>query len=107
LIEGGPFAVGGTVYPTAHEPNDCVGTGAGSLSVRITDNNGTVFNMPVDNLGSFFLDGAANVVAPYGAQVVSSSGAMRAMMTKQTSLDCNSCHTVDGANGAPGRIMSP
>jgi hypothetical protein len=29
------------------------------------------------------------------------------MPVKQTSGDCNSCHTVNGANGAPGRIMAP
>ena len=33
--------------------------------------------------------------------------AERAMVAAQTSGDCNSCHTLAGTNGAPGRIMLP
>jgi hypothetical protein len=34
-------------------------------------------------------------------------GRERAMVTMQTSGDCNSCHTQNGANAAPGRIVLP
>jgi predicted CXXCH cytochrome family protein len=29
------------------------------------------------------------------------------MMTPQETGDCNSCHTEQGRNGAPGRILLP
>src|SRR5262249_40921345 len=36
--EGGPsFNVGGTVYPTGHETDDCKGSGAGGAVVTVTD----------------------------------------------------------------------
>ena len=31
----------------------------------------------------------------------------RAMLGSVTSGDCNSCHTQDGRNGAPGRVLAP
>jgi len=31
----------------------------------------------------------------------------RVMLSPQMDGDCNSCHTENGANGAPGRIVAP
>ena len=39
-------------------------------------------------------------LAPYDDRV-------RMMVASQTAGNCNSCHTQNGANGAPGRIMAP
>jgi hypothetical protein len=39
--------------------------------------------------------------------VVSDGNKTRAMVGTVTSGDCNSCHTVNGANGARGRIVVP
>ena len=49
----------------------------------------------------------AGLTLPYTARVVSPSGSIIAMMTKQTSGDCNTCHTEQGADGAAGRILLP
>ncbi|MGD0679831.1 MAG: hypothetical protein ABSC94_30975 [Polyangiaceae bacterium] len=35
------------------------------------------------------------------------NGKTAAMTTPQMTGDCNSCHTEQGANGAPGRIVLP
>jgi len=107
------LGIGGTVYHSAHEPDDCNGTANGSsgkLTVVITEANGTVHNLPVGSSGNFFLRGS--ITTPYKAQVNSGS-LVRVMTHTQTSGDCNGCHTVNGtanatgADPAPGRIMAP
>jgi cytochrome c553 len=107
------FTIGGTVYPTAHEPDDCNGTSmssAGTLSVLITEANGKAHSLAVNTVGNFSYTGS--IATPYTAQVVAGS-AVRAMAHAQTSGDCNGCHTVNGSStttgaaSAPGRIMAP
>ena len=111
--EAPQYAIAGTVYPSAHEPDDCNGTAAsssGGLSVLITEANGTTHTLPVNSEGNFYYEGALST--PYKAQVNAGS-TVRVMTHTQTSGDCNSCHTVNGTNtvtgeaNAPGRIMSP
>jgi hypothetical protein len=103
--QGGPrFAVGGTVYKTAHEPNDCVGA-AGALQVIVTDANGQVVTMQVNSAGNFH-SATVTLAPPFTAKVTDGTNT-RAMAGAVTAGDCNSCHTETGANGAPGRIMAP
>ncbi len=104
--EGPWFSLAGTVYASAHEPNDCTGgaTAGGSPTVEITDASGHVFSLNVNSAGNFFTQQA--VSTPYTARVLY-QGRARAMVTPQTSGDCNTCHTETGANGAPGRVMLP
>jgi cytochrome c553 len=96
------FAVGGTVYPTGHEPTDCFG--ATSATVEVSDASGHVTALPVNPAGNFF----TSVVIPFPIHVaVVAGGKRRSMSASPPSGDCNSCHTQDGANGAPGRIALP
>ncbi len=102
--------IGGTVYDSAHQPDDCEGTlgGNGPVDVLITDAEGTEFRLPVNNSGNFFLytfDGP--VVMPYTAKVVTGDGLERAMHTPQMDGDCNTCHNELGTMDAPGRILRP
>jgi mono/diheme cytochrome c family protein len=104
-MRGGPaYVIAGTVYPTAHEPNDCDGVAGTGLNVIVTDANGTVTNVPVNGVGNFY--SRTKVVAPFHVKV-SDGTKERAMGGALTAGDCNSCHTVTGVNGAPGRIMAP
>ncbi len=98
------FVLAGTVYPTAHEPNDCNGTA--TATVVVVDSNGTQFSFATNATGNFYSSSSSAPVPPYTAKVVA-NGNERAMVTAQTSGDCNSCHTEMGANGAPGRVMAP
>ena len=102
--EASMLTIGGTVYPTAHEPTNCDGVSVTGATVVITDANNKVQTLTVNSVGNF--QSSASVAAPYKASVVY-NGATLSMLTAQTSGDCNSCHTVDGANGAPGRVMLP
>jgi hypothetical protein len=111
--DGPRYAIAGTVFPSAHEPDDCNGTAkssAGTVSVLITEANGNTHTLPVNSAGNFFLRGT--ITTPYKAQVNAGS-AVRVMTHTQTSGDCNGCHTVNGTSNsagsasAPGRIMAP
>lgn len=96
------FSIAGTVYPTGHEPNDC--NGATSATVEITDAAGSVTRLPVNAAGNFFT--VAAIASPFHVAVVA-GGKRRAMGAAPPTGDCNSCHTQNGASGAPGRIALP
>lgn len=98
-----PFEIGGTVFPTAHEPDDCNGGGTAGAQIVITDANGKVTKLPVNAVGNFYTQAA--IALPYRAKVV--VGTKERAMTSEKTGDCNSCHTETGANSAPGRIVLP
>jgi hypothetical protein len=102
------FLIAGTVYPTAHEPDDCFSSSpATEAEVVITDAMNQMFVLPVNPAGNFFLEAEdATLALPFTAKVVLGDEE-RAMGTPQSVGDCNSCHTQAGANGAPGRILAP
>ncbi len=103
--EGPRFSIAGTVYPTLHEPDLCDGAPPSSgAQVIITGADGRMLTLAPNAAGNFYSEGA--VAAPYRAKVVTAAGE-RAMTAQQTSGDCNSCHSLAGAEGAPGRIMLP
>lgn len=105
----GPIvAIGGTVYPSLHEPDTCFGVDGAATPARveITDAQGRVFSLPVGPTGNFSLDARNAIAMPFRAKVIA-GGKERAMTQAQSTGDCNSCHTVGGANGAPGRILAP
>jgi mono/diheme cytochrome c family protein len=104
-VQGGPrFPIGGTVYKTAHEPNQCNGVSAG-VQVVVTDKNGVVTTLNVNSAGNFS-GGGAGLVPPFSVKLTSGAKT-RVMVGAVTAGDCNSCHTETGLNGAPGRIMAP
>jgi len=99
------WTIAGTVYPTLHEPIDCNGiNGMGNTQVVITGADGRMITLAVNAVGNFST--TTPVVTPYRAKVVR-AGLERIMPVPQTTGNCNSCHTEQGANGAPGRIMAP
>jgi hypothetical protein len=105
---GPPFTIAGTIFPTAHEPDDCNGadgffTGA---AVIITDANGATHTTLANLAGNFYFPAAEKIPFPYRAKITS-GGRERVMVLPQMNADCNSCHTVTGAMMAPGRIMLP
>ncbi|CAN5365957.1 hypothetical protein BH09MYX1_BH09MYX1_10250 [soil metagenome] len=65
------FWISGTIYPTGREQNDCKGVAAGA-TVKITDANNVVYNVPVNSAGNFMLEDnqAPKFAAPYNAEVI-------------------------------------
>lgn len=102
--EGPRYSIAGTVFATAHEPNNCNGSSAGATTIVIRGANGAELTLSPNAVGNFY--SYASVVRPYTAKVVR-DGVERVMSTAQTNGDCNTCHTLEGASSAPGRIMLP
>jgi hypothetical protein len=105
--EAPTFSIAGTVYPSLADDNDCNGTNgpASGVAIVITDANGGEHRVTVNAAGNFMLEGVT-IAKPYTARV--ERGTLQSQMASaQTSGDCNGCHTSTGANGAPGRILSP
>ncbi|MET0596115.1 MAG: hypothetical protein ABW133_25675, partial [Polyangiaceae bacterium] len=97
------FSIAGTVYPTIHETGLCYGVNGGA-QVVITPACGTPITLDVNSAGNFYYMGS--VRQPFTAKVVV-NGKERVMVTPQTLGDCNACHTQNGLQGAPGRIIVP
>lgn len=104
--EGPRYAFAGTVYPTAHEPDDCYGSNGSSVSmqVEITDARGQTYRAAVGAAGNF--GSQTRFTAPYTARVIVGTK-VREMKTPQTNGDCNTCHTERGNEKAAGRIIAP
>lgn len=104
-----PFA--GTVYPTPHEPDRCYGTNGAVDGAKIvaSDLAGNVLaTVNVNRAGNFLA--RTRITVPYVVKVVQ-NGKERAMKgTLEPTArggDCNLCHTTNGAEDAPGRIVVP
>jgi hypothetical protein len=100
------FRFAGTVFPTGHEPDDCVGSGAEGAQVRVTDASGFIFSATVNQSGNFMLETEQALQPPYSAEV-HYQGRVRAMRVPQFDGDCNACHQQEGWLAAPGRIVIP
>ncbi|HVR63163.1 MAG TPA: hypothetical protein VMU50_14770, partial [Polyangia bacterium] len=105
------FSLAGTLYPTAHEPDLCMGVSSASgAEVVVVGADGQSVTLLPNAAGNFSYRGI--IAKPYRAKVVY-MGRERAMITAQTSGDCNNCHTQTGvmpagsAMKAPGRILLP
>jgi hypothetical protein len=101
------FQAAGTVYPTVREPDDCNGINGTTTAttVVIVDANNHTYTVPVNSVGNFYME-TGTIALPFHVKVVR-AGMERAMVAAQMSGDCNSCHTQDGTNMAPGRIVAP
>jgi|GEM_PF-2177453 len=101
--EGPLYAVAGTVMGAFDDQDDCAGVQA--VTVQITGADGVVTTLLTNAAGNF--SSHAVIATPFTAKVIGSDGSERAMMTPQTQTNCMTCHTAQGANGAPGRIVAP
>jgi hypothetical protein len=112
--EGGPlYLVAGTVFPTAHEPDNCFGLDGTvmppDVSVEVRDGNGNAVVLKINAAGNFYLDpysAPAGFAPPYAVKVVKDD-LERPMGALAPHGDCNLCHTQDGTTDAPGRIIPP
>jgi cytochrome c553 len=106
------FTIAGTVYPTGHEPNDCVGTKDGSVRIVLTDSAGkeTFVPVPANQRGNFALD-KGTLTGAYAVRVETTDGAKVRKMGGKVKLpgdgDCNRCHSDAGSEKAPGRVVIP
>jgi len=99
------YKFAGTVMQALHESDDC--HGAPQMTIELTDANDTKWVMVGNSAGNFWLDPAAEVVLPYTARIIDEHGNERVKQMPVSDGDCASCHTQEGANGAPGRLLPP
>ncbi len=99
----------GTAFPTLHEQDRCESIVPPGTRVEIIDANGQVaLTLGVRARGNFFSSSRnPQLPLPFTARVITPSGGISQMTTPQMTGDCNGCHTEQGANGAPGRILIP
>ncbi|NOK16552.1 hypothetical protein [Corallococcus carmarthensis] len=101
----------GTVFPTLHEADGCDARLAepSKVKVEILDAEGQVRLTLVPNSAGNFLSTTLqpSFPLPYRARLVGPDGTSRTMVTPQNNGDCNSCHTEQGTQNAPGRIALP
>jgi hypothetical protein len=104
--EAQEVVLGGTVFDAegTNEPDDCFGLPG--VTLELTDADGTVHEATSNAAGNFVLYAPTQIATPYTVKLTY-EGRERVMAAPQTSLSCNSCHTEDGLNGAPGRILAP
>jgi hypothetical protein len=105
--EAPTFAIAGTLYPTGHEPDNCNGASGSTTGAKVvvTGSNGSSVSLTPNGAGNFY--SSSSLPGPYKAKVVNAAGVERVMSGTASTGDCNSCHTQNGANGAPGRITLP
>jgi hypothetical protein len=102
---GPPLAAAGTVFAAPHEADDCYGVAG--LTVEIEDADQVVHTVETGPTGNFYLEGDPAMLAlPIIARVIRGDD-IRLMPRYVHATDCNACHTVNGAQSAPGRILSP
>jgi hypothetical protein len=101
------FAISGTVFSSLHTPDDCVGDDASApfTELVIQDRTNAVMSFVLSGTGNFSYQGS--YVSPPFSVSVWVGGKENAAVTPHANGDCNSCHTEQGANGAPGRIVAP
>ncbi len=101
--EGPEFTIAGTVMGDFADPDNCYGVEG--MTVRITDADGVVTELLSNAAGNFYT--TDDIAMPYTAEVEGTDGTISPMSGEQTSGDCASCHTAEGAEGAPGRVVEP
>jgi hypothetical protein len=101
--KGPKFSIAGTVYDNLNKKVTC--NGVSGVKVEITGADGQVLTLSTNLAGNF---NSSNAVAlPYHARIIDAGGKERKMLGSQSTGDCNSCHTEQGLNAAPGRILIP
>ncbi len=98
----------GTVFPSYHEEDDCSSPPPADAKVEILDEDGNVTMTLFPNAAGNFLSNAVvpGVPLPYTARLVA-NGLTRAMVNPRDDGDCNLCHTEQGDEDAPGRLVWP
>ncbi|MFO0634797.1 MAG: hypothetical protein U0168_18290 [Nannocystaceae bacterium] len=108
--EAPDYIVAGTIYPTGHEPDACNGLEAADLRVVVRSiDSGAEVSLALAGAGNFGLrrsQAPAGFSAPFSV-AVQWQGRERLMSGPAPSGACNACHTQDGANEAPGRVVAP
>lgn len=98
------FTMAGTVMGALRDVDDCIGVPG--VTVEITDAASRVTSYVTNSSGNFYAASTFQPALPYTVRLIA-DGRERRMSTPQNNPNCMDCHTREGLNGAPGRIMAP
>jgi len=103
--EGPTFSAAGTVHLAFDDETDC--RGVPDVLVELIGPDDEVFYANETNsAGNFSTTTSLTGHTPYTVRLTY-AGRTRSMTTPQTDGACMSCHTAEGKNDAPGRIVVP
>lgn len=107
---GPVFSVAGTIFNARREENECFGNAGDPVTgrktwVEVVDQSNQPFIIEPNASGNFYTTHTFRYPLRR-VRVISPSGHF-AQMDNPPSGDCNSCHTREGAEGAPGRVIAP
>lgn len=94
----------GTVQQAVDDADDCRGVGDVLVEILNDATGAVVASDTTNSAGNFIIE--SSFAEPYRVRL-SLDGRTREMLEPQTDGDCMGCHTPDGADGAPGRIVAP
>ncbi len=103
--EGPTFTFAGTVHLAYDDETDCRGV-PGVLVELIGPDDEVFYANQTNPAGSFSTSTSVADHVPYTARLTY-AGRTRTMSTPQTEGACNACHTAEGEEDAPGRIVVP
>ena len=103
MDDGPRYTVAGTVYRELDEPDDC--DGAMDVVVEVVDAKGEVWREPTNSAGNFYFKDSG-LVFPVTTKVIE-NGVERVMVAPIETGNCAECHTAEGLDGAPGRVIAP
>lgn len=104
--EGPDFTVAGTVMGAYDDENDC--EGVSDVTVELIDKDGaSLLTLSTNEAGNFHSSHALPADRLPFTVRLTKNGDVREMSTPQTSGNCMQCHTAEGANDAPGRVVAP
>ena len=104
------FNSGVTIYKSINGADNDSNDVYDSYNVKLLLDNGQVITYSKGNgLGNKLYSGDQGAINNFTAQVVDSSGTIVNSSNTNSHnvgrLACNSCHTIAGLNGAPGRVV--
>jgi len=103
--EAPAFTIAGTVMNDLKDDTDC--GGIANVIVEVTDAAHNVHTMTTNAAGNFSLRTPEVPLALPFTVKLTLDGKEREMLTPQSDGSCVTCHTPEGKNGAPGRILAP
>lgn len=110
-LECHSFSSAGTVYNNLRGKNSTsVGTANGYRIQLLLSNKRTIKYQKTIGYGNSLWKGDVGAVNDFTAQIIDANGKVVNSSKKNSHnvgrLACNSCHTQNGLNGAPGRLVN-
>jgi len=105
------FTSGATIFKSLKAVNDDENNAAQGYSIQLLLDSGEIVKYTAGNgYGNVLYNGDSGAIDNFTSQVIDAQGKVVNQSVKNSHtvgrLACNRCHTQNGLNGAPGRIVN-